>query len=258
VRHAIELFIQEVVPVASLLTTMFFGVLAFVQARTRRSIIYRLSRRHSLKGVKYDIPPGLLRLARSVANPHLLVVAIRITGAKDIRAEDFGDRRPLVLGLGARLVSVVRVAAGESPQPRTRMAGQCLEIYPTLLRSRQRLLFCVLVDGPKPAISCELSPLADVHLRPARVGDPGPIARKVPLAGILGGVLLLLSYPDGNIPGWLVVGAYSAAGCVWAMVIIAAWKVIGMLREYREAERFLGFLAANAAPSSQVSADLGR
>jgi hypothetical protein len=83
----------------------------------------------------------------------------------------------------------------------------CLEIYPALLRRGQRLLFCVLVDGRKPAITCELSPLADVRLRPARVGDPGPIARWVPLAGIVGGLVLLLSYPDGNIPGWLLVAS---------------------------------------------------
>jgi hypothetical protein len=230
-----------IIPVASLIV----AILTLLQGRTRRGLSYKLISTVSLVGIKAGarlnggecVPAEVMRWARTVTRPHLLLISLRASGGKDIRAEDFSGGEPLKIGLGARLVTIVRVDAGDSPTPEVRKSGTALAIYPSLLRDGQRLLFYVLVDGRQPALTCELSPLADVRLRQALNPKPGPIAEWVPFVGVVSGLLLAAKYPHGNMPEWVLVGAWASGACIWLLVTIAAVKVTRLVRESRDIQR---------------------
>jgi hypothetical protein len=236
-----NLVLQIIIPVASFL----ISILGLVLARTRRGLSYKLISAHSLAGIKSgtklkggeSVPAELARRARTVARPHLLLISLQASGGTDIRAEDFSGGKPLKIDLGARLVTIVRVDAGDSPRPEVRKSGTALAIYPSLLRGGHRLLFYVLVDGRQPLLTCELSPLADVRLRRALADQPGPIVQWVPCAGVFSGLLLAAKYPNGNLPEWALVGAGASGACIWLLFTITAIKVIRMIREYRDIQR---------------------
>lgn len=231
----IDVVLQVVIPVAGLV----ISIIAMAQARTQRGIFYALTASMSLKGIKAansNLPREVTHLAASLSNPHLLFVSLCVRGVKDIRPEDFSGAEPLILGLGARTVTVLRVDAEDAPKPDARKAGKTLAIYPSLLRTRKRLLFEVLVDGTSPELTCEMSPLADVRLKQAPPDEPGPIVQWIPSAGIFGAFLAFVTYPDGNITGWLV-GVIASATCIWILVFVQAGKVIRKIREVRDIKR---------------------
>jgi hypothetical protein len=238
--------LDVLIPIVSLLVS----VAALVQSRIRRGLFYALIASVSLKEISGPsrLPPGVLRKARAAAEPHLLLVSLYARGVRDIRAEDFSDRKPLVLCLGARVVMVAGVDAGGATKPDTRMAKNTLEVRPSLLRKGKRVLFYVLVDGPKPALSCEVSPLADVAVRPAPADQPGPVARWVPFAGVFGSVLIAGRYPDGHLTGWPLVATIASAACIWVLVFVWAGKVgrkAWMLRDLKRRDPFTAARTGN-------------
>lgn len=169
-----------------------------------------------------------------------MLISLRVRGMKDIRADDFSKGEPLVLGLGARVVMVVTVDAAGASKPDVRKAGTTLEIQPSLLRRGKRLLLHVLVDGPKPALTCEVSPLADVRVRPAPADEPGPIVRWAPTAGLVGAFLTAARYPDGHITGWPLVGVIASLVCIWILAVVWIGKLIRKFGEVRDLKRRLG------------------
>ncbi|MET8454000.1 hypothetical protein [Streptomyces sp. NPDC005209] len=234
--------LQVLVPVVGAL----ISAVSLIQSRRRLGLFYALTASASLKGMRGggNLPPEVVRKARAVAEPHLLLVSLYVRGMRDIRAEDFSGGEPLVLGVGARVVMLVRVDAGGATKPNTQKAGNTLLIYPSLLRKGKRLLFYVLVDGSKPVLTCEVSPLADVRPRPAPADEPGVISKWVPAAGIFGAVLTAARYPDGHLTGWPLVGVIASSVCVWILVLVWGGKVIRKLRDVRDLKRRISFEAA--------------
>jgi hypothetical protein len=120
-----------------------------------------------------------------ITQPRILEIRLTSSGRKDIGSDSFNDRKPLVLDVGAKIVTLLGSTAtpeGASP-PAVEFRETALLVGPDLIRKGQLTTFTLLADGPAPSLNCQ-SPLIDVKVARERTATLPPFIEAL-LEGIL-------------------------------------------------------------------------
>jgi len=135
---------------------------------------------------------------KPLTSPHVVELHLGLNGRSDIRSADFDEGQPLVLDVGAHIVTVIE--SSSSPPslsvPRAVAAGTALAVGPGLISRGQRLTFTLLADGADVRLSCR-SHIADARLmRQGVVTLNSSLLRVRPVFWTCAAIMLL-----GNIAG---------------------------------------------------------
>lgn len=113
--------------------------------------------------------PGNLELRNHgnlLADPRALTIQLISQGRKDIPNDAYNDGQPLRLNVGSPVVEVLRITSEPEslPKPKVTVDGTFLNIGPSLIGRRHKIIISVLTDGGEPSLTCQ-SPLIDVQVR---------------------------------------------------------------------------------------------
>ena len=148
-----------------------------------------------IKGLK------VLRDDMPVTAPHVLELILASQGRLDIPSSAFDSGAPLRLDVGATILEILKISSTPDQHgiPRVEADDTALQIGPSLIGRRQTTSFSILVDGPRPTLSCPESPLIDVELCHGAPVSAASTARmrvllKVALATFVAVSLALLAF----------------------------------------------------------------
>jgi hypothetical protein len=96
-------------------------------------------------------------------DPHLVIVRLENNGHRDIRAEDFDQKMPLILKLGVPILAVLSSPGGSDRVFSVMESASEINVQPRLIRRGQTMTINILTEG-RPTLSCDES-LADVKVR---------------------------------------------------------------------------------------------
>lgn len=103
-----------------------------------------------------DAPPAArARMVLSVdgtvrEHPHRVEVQLICKGPKDIASSDFDQDRPIILDVGADIITTIgspQVEPSDAEIPNVTCAGRTLSVPKCLIRRGQRISVSLLVDG---------------------------------------------------------------------------------------------------------------
>jgi hypothetical protein len=101
-----------------------------------------------------------------LADPHVLEVVLISRGRLGIPSSAFDKDKPLTLDVGAPIIEVLQTTTtAGGAVPGYGIDGSTLTIGPDRIGRRQTITFSLLVDGPRPTLTCPQPPLNDVQIR---------------------------------------------------------------------------------------------
>lgn len=141
-----------------------------------------VGRRPQLSGDDFQV-----KVRGNVAqDPHLVTVRLENNGHKDIRSEDFDQKKPLILKLGASILAVLSSPDGSDRAFNVEEQTSEIKVCPALIRRGQSMTINVLTEG-EPTLSCDES-LADVKVRLRSADTPMWVNH-----GAISSILLILA-----------------------------------------------------------------
>ncbi|MFE2584802.1 hypothetical protein [Streptomyces sp. NPDC059378] len=106
---------------------------------------------------------------------HHVEVHLVTRGTRDIASADFDQGRPLVLDVGARIVTLLtplRVTPASAEVPEVNFNGTALHIQKCLIKSRERIALSLLADGEAPRLTCPTAHLINVRMKKFTGSEP--------------------------------------------------------------------------------------
>ncbi|MEV5707447.1 hypothetical protein [Actinoallomurus sp. NPDC052274] len=124
----------------------------------RRRLYYGLPVVTPMLNAEDDMREGIevRRGGRVLTEPHVVEIKLISQSRLDIANHHFNAGRPLRLDVGAPIVEILKVSTQPSNReiPKVEVVGTGIEIGPALIGKRQEVSFFLLVDGPKPRLTC--------------------------------------------------------------------------------------------------------
>jgi hypothetical protein len=128
-------------------------------------------------------------LGGELDDPHFLRIRLENQSGRDIRSSDFDQGKPLILDVHADIVATLAIEGIHGGFDFNLAQRNRLELKPTLIKGHQVITIDLLVDGPKPYLTCEDS-LIDVTVREQRPDEIVP-PWHIGAFGIISAILLV-------------------------------------------------------------------
>jgi hypothetical protein len=123
---------------------------------------------------------------QEITQPHLAILRVICKGRGDISSADFDRGRPLVIDIGARIITTVNVAEDQSRIDVRNLAadGSKLRVGPCVIRPGPVFKMDLITDGP-PSVTCQGNdnPLVNVRVREGEPRETSAGARVLAVAG---------------------------------------------------------------------------
>jgi hypothetical protein len=163
-----------------------------------------------------------------LALPYAVKVQLVSRGRKDIPSSSFDNGEPIILDVGAPIVTGLSVDSDTDTMPPHVVKGTELHIGPGLIRKRQTLTFTLLTDG-RPTLTCRNS-LIDVQVL-KQTSEPTEISKtrawQVITLTLVAGWLVAAMAGQEKITYWLTVALAVPAGG-WLAERILGWRNQGI------------------------------
>lgn len=138
-------------------------------AYPKRRLSYAMPVITPLLNAGQDVRHGLEvhRGGQILTDPHVLEVELVSQSRRDISNDNFNAGAPLRLDVGAPIIEILKTTSLPSDRgtPAVDIDGTTLRIGPGLIGKRQTISLSLLVDGPRPTLTCPQPPLIDVEVR---------------------------------------------------------------------------------------------
>lgn len=195
-----------------------------------------------------DVTPLLNRRAQDLelrhsgqvlAEPRLATVTLAVRSTKDIPPDSFTG--PIVLDLGTPIVALLSSEARTKRvglrEPAITVAGQTLEIAPSLLARDHAITVSVLVDSP-PSLEPAQIALTDVETSLEPPPDPAATGKRIdavmatltPYLAIIAGWIAILAFDIQDVPKESILHGRSVA-----FVLMAGCSVGILIAQFTEA-----------------------
>jgi hypothetical protein len=140
--------------IAGVLVGIIAIYVAIVLANPVRRLECGMSAAPLLQGSAQDMP-GLLRITWNgidLEDPQILEVNLVNRGRRDIASEDFDQPLEFRVGVGVRVLAILRTASGPKSTAFRAVAFEddLLKVGPGLIRQHQSIKFTLLASGQDP------------------------------------------------------------------------------------------------------------
>jgi len=173
---------------------------------------------------------------RSVAHPYAVSMRIESRSHFDIRRNDFDGDLPMVLDLGAKIVSPLLINGSDELKDAVLIEGSQIRIKPTAIRRKQYLSVNVLTDGA-PKLTTKNEPF-QVRLRERLIHYLRWAALLAAVAVFLFILWLFAPVPTGRL-GTVLANVFSILlllGVTGLLAVGALWP--GAVKDVRAGRRF--------------------
>jgi hypothetical protein len=203
-------------------------ILVMLQGTRRRRLRYATPTVTPLLGTAPGLERSDLKITyddQDLHDPHFLTIRLENPGSRDIRSTDFDKGKPLIFDVNARVVTVL--SSSEPLQDLgVESADRRLYLGPTLIKGHQVIRIDLLVDGPKPLLTCEDS-LIDVTVQEQKRDDVEPYwMRWTNGIAYVVGVVLVVSIIFGHPPAWLIYGGCTVVGAMFVLIIVSIVRAV--------------------------------